>query len=288
MGAFVRPSDLQTALGIRAETGAVPLAGGTDLFPADASATAWGGRGLDELNLLDLSGIAELAAIDDLVDRIEIGALVTWTDVMRWSLPPWLDGLRQAACEVGGLQIQNRGTLAGNLCNASPAADGVPPLLALDARVRLQNPAGVRELPLAAFLMGNRRTALAPDELLTHIIVPKQPPAARSVFLKLGARRYLVISIAMVAVTSALDEGGRLADLRIAVGACSAAPRRLVELESRLGGLTPAEAAQAVEARDLVDLEPIDDIRASAAYRRYAALVLVRRALTGQPVAAAA
>jgi N-methylhydantoinase B len=89
-------------------------------------------------------------------------------------------------------------------------------------------------------------------------------------------------------VTSALDEGGRLADLRIAVGACSAAARRLVELESRLGGLTPAEAAQAVEARDLVDLEPMDDIRASAAYRRHAALVLVRRALTGQPVAAAA
>jgi N-methylhydantoinase B len=288
MGAFVRPSDLQTALGIRAETGARPLAGGTDLFPADAVATGWGGPGLDELDLLDLSGIAELAAIEVLVDRIELGALVTWADVLRRSLPPWLDGLRQAAREVGGMQIQNRGTLAGNLCNASPAADGVPPLLALDARVRLQRPDGVRELALAEFLTGNRRTALAPDELLTHIVVPKQSPAARSVFLKLGARRYLVISIAMVAVTSVLDEGGRLADLRIALGACSAVARRLVELESRLGGLTPAEAAQAVEARDVADLEPIDDIRASAAYRRHAALVLIRRALTGHPVAAAA
>ena len=119
-------------------------------------------------------------------------------------------------------------------------------------------------------------------------MLPKPPAEARSVFLKLGARRYLVISIAMVAMTTTLDEAGRIADLRIAIGACSAVAQRLPELEARLQGLTPEAAAADVTDDDLVELEPIDDVRASAAYRRHAALVLVRRALLGEPVMAAA
>jgi CO/xanthine dehydrogenase FAD-binding subunit len=288
MGAYHRPRDLETALRLLAETGATPLAGGTDLYPADATRTAWGEPGLDRTDLLDLAGLTELQRIDDLGDRLRVGARVTWTDLRASDLPPWFDGLRAAACEVGGAQIQNRGTLAGNLCNASPAADGVPPLLALDARVRLASAAGTRELALAEFILGNRRTALLPGELLTHIIVPKPPASARSVFLKLGARRYLVISIAMVAATLTLDSEGRLADIRIAVGACSARALRLDALEARIRGLLPAEAAAAVTAADLEGLEPIDDIRASAAYRRHAAEVLVRRALSGASLAIAA
>ena len=288
MGAYHRPSDLDTALRLLAETGARPLAGGTDLFPADAASTAWGRPGIAQHDLLDLTGIAELQHIGTSAERLEIGALVTWSDAIAADLPPWFDAVRQAAREVGGAQIQNRGTLAGNLCNASPAADGVPPLLALDASVQLSSRSGVRELPLAGFLQGNRQTAIRPDELLTHIMLPKPPAEARSVFLKLGARRYLVISIAMVAMTTTLDEAGRLADLRLAVGACSAVAQRLPELEARLEGLTPEAAAADITADDLMELEPIDDVRASAAYRRHAALVLVRRALLGEPVMAAA
>ncbi len=237
MGAYHRPSDLDTALRLLAETGARPLAGGTDIFPADASNTAWGRAGIDRQDLLDLTGIADLQRIDVGADHVEIGALVTWRAAIDADLPPWFDAVRQAARDVGGQQIQNRGTLAGNLCNASPAADGVPPLLALDASVRLASRSGTRELPLATFLQGNRQTALAPDELLTHIDLPTPPAEARSVFLKLGARRYLVISIAMVASTVTLDDAGRIADLRIAVGACSAVARRLHDLEARLQGL---------------------------------------------------
>jgi len=288
MGAYHRPSDLDTALLLLAETAARPLAGGTDLLPADATATAWGEPGLAGDDLLDLSGLAPLARIEARGAGVEIGAGVTWSDLADAGLPPAFAGLQQAARQIGGLQIQNRGSLAGNLCNASPAADGVPPLLALDAVVRLASRAGRRELPLESFILGNRRTARRPDELLTHILVPEPPAGARSTFLKLGARRYLVISIAMVAVTLATDEAGRLTDCRIAVGACSPVARRLTELEAYVLGLTTAEAAAAVTETDLASLAPIDDVRADADYRREAALVLVRRALAGHSLAPAA
>jgi N-methylhydantoinase B len=291
MGAYHRPEDLDRVLRLLAARAVAPLAGGTDLFPADAARNAWGEPALDTpegADLLDLSGLSVLRRIEDTGDRVEIGALVTWTDALDAPLPPWFDAVRQAAREVGGMQIQNRGTLAGNLCNASPAADGVPPLLALDARVRLASVRGGRELPLDRFILGNRRTARAPDELVTHIVLPKPPAAARSVFLKLGARRYLVISIAMVAVTLVLDDEGRIALLRLAVGACSPVAVRLCELEERLLGLTPEAAAAAVGPADLAMLTPIDDIRASGAYRRHAALVLLRRALGGERLQVAA
>ncbi len=288
MGAYHRPHDVDAALRLLAATGARPVAGGTDLFPTDATTTAWGGRGLEQAQLLDLARLTELRRIDDRGDRIEIGALVTWAAAGASTLPPWFDAVRTAARAVGGAQVQNRGTLGGNICNASPAADGVPALLALDARVRLTSIRGCRELPLAGFLVGNRRTTRQSDELLTHIVVPKPNDLARSMFLKLGARRYLVISIAMVAATVAVDDAGRIADARIAVGACSAVAQRLTTLESRISGLTPAAAAAEVTAADLSALQPIDDVRASADYRRHAALVLVRRALGGQPLAAVA
>ena len=127
---------------------------------------------------------------------------------------------------MGGIQIQNRGTVGGNLCNDSPAADGIPPLLALDARVELTSSRGRRTLAVDEFVIGNRRTALAPDELLTAVEVPVHSANAVSCFLKLGHRRYLVISIAMVAVVLDFDANDRIRYCGIAVGACSAAARR--------------------------------------------------------------
>src|SRR5690606_20558212 len=132
---------------------------------------------------------------------------------------------------------QNAGTLAGNLCNASPAADGVPPLLALGAGVELAGPQGVRRLDLADFVLGVRKTALAPGEILAAVHVPAQPEGSTSAFRKLGSRRYLVISIVMVAVNLWVAQG-RIAGARVAVGAAAPVARRLPALEAALVGLS--------------------------------------------------
>jgi CO/xanthine dehydrogenase FAD-binding subunit len=177
------------------------------------------------------------------------------------------------------VQIQNAGTVSGNLCNASPAADGVPALLALNARVELRSVRGVRQLPLQEFILGPRRTALQPQELLTAVLVPKTAGAAASHFLKLGARKYLVISIVMA---SAVIEhrSGKVVNARVAVGSCSPVALRLPALESELKGKRfDATLADWVNPAQLAVLEPIADVRASAGYRRQAALELVRRLL---------
>ncbi|MDO9706864.1 FAD binding domain-containing protein [Paracraurococcus lichenis] len=278
MSAYRRPTSLREALGLLAESPTPPLllAGGTDIFPARAAGEAW--MRPEARPLLDLSALPELAGLEDRGDHHRIGALVTWAALRKAALPPWFDALRQAAAQVGGAQVQNRGTLVGNLCNASPAADGVPPLLALDAEVELASPRGLRRLPLSGFILGNRRTALAPDEIATAVIVPKPTPGATARFEKLGARAYLVISI--VAVAAVIEaEAGAITRARIAVGACSPVAQRLPALEAALAGLPPAAAAGAVRAEHLAALAPIDDVRATAEYRRQAALVLVRRAL---------
>jgi CO/xanthine dehydrogenase FAD-binding subunit len=284
MTRYLRPRTLDEALALRAETAGVSpltlLAGGTDVYPVRTHRTAWFEP--YSRDVLDLSAIPELGGIVHGGEGTRIGATATWSTVAAATLPPAFDALKQASRQVGGAQVQNRGTVGGNLCNASPAADGVPPLLALDAEVELASLRGRRRLPLAEFVLGNRRTALAADEILVAIHLPPQPMRARSTFLKLGARTYLVISITSVAAVVATDEAGRIASARIAVGACSAAPQRLTSLERRLMGAPPSPAlAEIISAADLASLAPIDDVRASAAYRRDAALVLVRRALAG-------
>ena len=134
------------------------------------------------------------------------------------------------------MQIQNRGTLAGNLCTASPAGDGLPNLLALDAEIELASAGGTpAACAMRDFLTGYRQTACRADEIVTAILVPKPAGAdVRSHFLKLGARRYLVISIAMVAGVIETAPDGRIARARLAVGACSAVPQRLTALEAAL------------------------------------------------------
>jgi len=178
---------------------------------------------------------------------------------------------------VGGVQVQNLGTVVGNICNASPAADGIPCLLTLGAEVVLVSRAGRRTIPLADFVLGPRRTARRPEELVLALQIPAPPETARASFLKLGARRYLVISIVMVAAYAEIAADGRIARARIAVGACSPVARRLFALEADLIGQRPDPAL--VEARHLAPLAPIDDVRGTAAYRRAAALELVRRAV---------
>ena len=179
--------------------------------------------------------------------------------------------------------MQNAGTLAGNLCTASPAADGVPPLLALDAEVELQSMSGARRVPVGQFVLGPRRTTRRADELVVALHIPDRP--GRSVFGKLGARRHLVISIATVAVT--LDvAGGIVREARVAVGACSPVAARLPGLEAALLGQAPHGGL--VRAEHLLPLAPISDIRGSAEYRLHAVETLLRRALNGFAMQAAA
>lgn len=253
--------------------GARVIAGGTDYYPAL-------GDGLPDHDVIDLTRISDLRGISATATGFRIGATTTWTDVLRASLPPAFDGLKAAAREVGSIQIQNTATLAGNLCNASPAADGVPPLLTLDASVELTGPGGVRTLPLADFLIGPRKTALAPSEFLSAILVDHPPEPSSSSFVKLGARRYLVISIAMIAVLLSVRDG-TIAEARVAVGACSPVARRLGALEADLAGRPVADlgAPNLVAPSHLSPLSPIDDVRGSGAYRREAVLTLIGRAL---------
>jgi CO/xanthine dehydrogenase FAD-binding subunit len=271
---LLRPKSLDEATAFLSSERAVVMAGGTDLYPA------WVDRPQPE-RILDVTAIGGLRGIVREADHWRIGGATTWTDIARADLPPAFTALQSAAREVGSIQIQNRATIAGNLCNASPAADSAPPLLALDASVELASAAGMRTLPLADFIKGNRRTEKRPDELLTTILVPGAAERARSVFLKLGARRYLVISIVMVAANILRDASGRIAHARIAVGSASAVATRLSDLEAALVSAPPrTPAASLVTEAHLAPLAPIDDVRASAAYRRDAALTLVRRALT--------
>jgi CO/xanthine dehydrogenase FAD-binding subunit len=156
----------------------------------------------------------------------------------------------------------------------------VPPLLTLDAEVEIAGARGRRRLALADFIAGNRQTRLAADELVTAVLVPAPPAGARSAFLKLGARAYLVISIASVAAMVNVGGDGRIERAAIALGACSPVPVRMRELERVLLGARRGEAVQRVAGAHVEAVAaPLDDVRGSAAYRRAAALVLVRRAL---------
>ena len=209
-------------------------------------------------DVLDVTAVPGLRRIEEVDEHWRIGALVTWTDVIRAGLPPLFDGLVAAAKEIGGAQIQNSATLAGNLCTASPAGDGIPNLLALEAEVEIASLRGMRFEPVESFLDGYRHTTCGQDEIVTALRIPKRSAAARGSFLKLGARRYLVISIVMAAAVVETDADGAVGHARIVIGACSPVARRLRALEERL-----------------------DDARASAAYRLAAAETLIRDLLAG-------
>lgn len=284
MAAYHRPDRMEDALGLLAEGGVTIAAGCTDLFPATEARSLPGA-------VLDITGIEALRGVGPVSSGFRIGAATTWSDVIAADLPPAFDMLKEAAKEVGSCQIQNAGTIAGNLCNASPAADGVPCLLALDAKVELTSIRGVRTLPLSAFITGPRQTALSHGEMLSAIHVPQGAVRGRSRFAKLGARRYLVISIAMVAVRIEVEDG-HVKQAALAIGACGPVATRLPELERALIGrpLDSSLPALATDALITPALAPIADIRADAAYRAHAAAELVRRALADlahEPEAAA-
>ncbi|MFD1511314.1 FAD binding domain-containing protein [Lacimonas salitolerans] len=266
---FHRPDRIEDGLAALA-AGASVIAGGTDWYPAR-------GDGPVPQNVLDVTRLPGFRGIDRTDTGWRIGAAATWSDVARADLPPAFDGLKQAARMVGSIQIQNAGTVGGNICNASPAADGIPPLLTLDAEVDVIGPDGIRHMPLAQFITGVRQTELGQDELLRSVHIP-DPSGAGASFQKLGARKYLVISIAMVAALVRVD-AGRVAEARVAVGACSPVAGRLPVLEQALIGAYPDDLMRIVTPAHLEGLSPITDVRGSAEYRLDVVAELVARAV---------
>jgi CO/xanthine dehydrogenase FAD-binding subunit len=289
MPTVFKPTELDQALGFvaGARSPVTVLAGGTDLYPAHVGQKISG-------PVIDISRINTLNAITVLGPEtqpvLSIGAAVKWSAITRREHAalhtPRFDCLVMAAREVGGLQIQNLGTVVGNLCNASPAADGVPALQALDARIKLASQHGVREIALVDFIVGPRKTECQPDEIVEAIHIPlaaDQPSGtSHSVFLKLGHRRYLVISAVMTAVR--LDwHDDKVAQAAVSVGACGPVALRLGAVEAQLIGSDAAQltqfAATALAPDLLSALTPIDDLRGSAQYRVAAADQLIRRSI---------
>ena len=269
---YLRPNRLEDALEWLAAERPLVMAGCTDIYPLHQTPALDG-------PLLDITALAELRGISMADGWRRFGAATSWTDILRTELPAAYDGLKAAAREIGGVQIQASGTIGGNLCTASPAGDSIPCLMTLDAEIELASQRGRRRLPLADFLTGARQTARDGDELVIAIHVPEQAEAGRAGFEKLGARRYLVISIAMAAARLVVS-GGRIASAAIAVGACAPVAVRLGEIEAALHGLACSEAEPWLRdnmAGIMAALSPIDDVRGTAGYRREAAAELVTR-----------
>ena len=264
--AYLMPKTMAGAFAALERADMTVIAGGTDWYPQAGDALPRG-------TLLDVTLLPGFRGISRHRGFWRIGGATRWADVIAADLPPLFDGLTAAAREVGSVQIQNRGTLAGNICNASPAADGVPPLLVLAAAVELVSAQGSRVVALEDFIIGARRTVLAQGELVSALLIPDIE--GRGGFLKLGSRRYLVISVAMVAGVISVAEG-RITQARLAVGSCSPVAQRLPGLEARLLG-HPVAVPVRVRADDLAGLSPISDLRGSGEYRREAVAELLAR-----------
>jgi carbon-monoxide dehydrogenase medium subunit len=264
------------ALALALGEGARFLAGGTDLI------VQMGKRRVAPQHLIDLGELGELSRIEEHADGFVLGALTTHKAIEHHlAFQGALLALAEAARVVGGHQIRNRGTVGGNIVNASPAADVVVPLLALDAEVTLAGPEGARAVRLEDFLLGPGRTARKPDELLTSVRFPKLPAASGTSFLKAGRRRAMEISVVCVAARLSLDARESVCrNVRIALGAVDAKALRARAAEQILEGRA-AQPEYFHEAGRIAanQCSPISDVRASANYRRRLVAVLVARAL---------
>jgi len=240
-----------------------PIAGGTDLM-----VQITGELGEAPERVLDLWRLEELRGIRLEDGALVVGALSTYTEIRHSPLVlEWLPALAEAAATIGAAQIQNRGTLGGNIVNASPAGDTLPVLLAADASITLGGASGEREVAASDFWMGYRQTARAADELVLRIRFPLVPPRTIR-FRKVGTRRAQAISKVVMALAYR-EDGGVWRDARVALGSVAATPIRVPHTESVLEGAAPRETvadhAAATIAREIT---PIDDVRSTADYRR--------------------
>ncbi len=252
-----------------------PIAGATDVM-----VQITGELGPIPERLLDLSRIGELKGIDLTGDGLLVGAATTYTDMRRSALcREHLPALVAAAATIGAAQIQNRGTLGGNIANASPAGDTLPVLLAADAVILVGGQRGEREVSAGEFFTGYRQTALAPDELILQVRFPL-PVGRQMRFRKVGTRRAQAISKVVLALAWR-DLGPRgWADVRVALGSVAPTPIRASGSESVLEGARPTPQVADRAAETLAgELSPIDDVRSTADYRRAVAARVLHRLL---------
>jgi CO/xanthine dehydrogenase FAD-binding subunit len=270
----VSPTSLEQAYALLASDSYRPLAGGTDLM-----VQITGELGPIPERILDLGRIDALGGIDVEGDTLVIGATTTWTTIRRSALCTiHAPALVEAAATIGAAQIQNRGTIGGNVANASPAGDSLPVLLAMDAEMVVGGARGERVVPATAFWPAYRRTALAPDELLLRLRLPLTTP--RHVrFRKVGTRRAQAISKVVMALAWR-EDGGVWRDVRLALGSVAAVPIRAAETERVLEGAAPRRTTADHAAATLrTELQPIDDVRSTAEYRRAVAARVLHRLL---------
>jgi CO/xanthine dehydrogenase FAD-binding subunit len=227
----------------------------------------------------ELDGIHDAGGAVGAAEVTRLGGLARVADVAGHALVrARLPVLAQAAARLGSLQVRNVATVGGNLCNASPCADLAPALLAYDATVRIVGPRGRRDLPLEDFFVANRATRLEPGELLEAVLAPTPAPGAVGRFDKVSRVR---VDLALVSLAAVLRvEAGRVAHARFVMGSVAPRPVRLRGVEAHLLGRAPDDAAaRAAGALAADEVRPIDDLRATAAYRRHVAAVLVERAV---------
>jgi CO/xanthine dehydrogenase FAD-binding subunit len=260
--------------GSSADDPLTPIAGGTDVM-----VRITGEIGEPPARMLDLWRLDELRGISSDGGAISIGALTTYTEIRR-SAPcrEHLPALVEAAATIGAAQIQNRGTLGGNIANASPAGDTLPVLLALDAEFVVGGARGERTIPASEFWVAYRRTALAPDELILRIVIPVAG-GREARFRKVGTRRAQAISKVVLALAWR-DGGGPRGwrDVRVALGSVADRPIRAGSAEAALEGRTPTlEAADAAAEALATEITPIDDVRSTADYRRTVAARVLHR-----------
>ncbi|MDP1831830.1 MAG: xanthine dehydrogenase family protein subunit M [Geothrix sp.] len=240
-----------------------PFAGGTDLM------VVYNAGRLEATRFLDISRLPELGGIQEDSASLVFGALTTFTDIQNCrAVHEHFPNLVKSARATGARAIQNRGTLGGNIVNASPAADTPPSLLAYGAELELVSPRGLRRVAYDRFHLGYKRMDLAADELVARILVPKPPGRSFHYFRKVGTRQAQAIAKVCLAAHARIEDG-LVADLRIGLGSVAPVPARARNAEAAIIGkplaALPIEAARAAL---LDDMSPIDDIRASAHYRR--------------------
>ena len=278
------PANLSEAYAILAEASAdariTPIAGGTDVM-----VRITGEVGDPPNRMVDLSRLADLRGIRVDGDAIVIGAATTYTEIRRSdACREHLPALVDAAATIGAAQIQNRGTLGGNIANASPAGDTLPVLLALDAAITVGGARGERTIRAADFWVAYRRTALAPDELVLRVRIPVAG-GREARFRKVGTRRAQAISKVVLALAWREGRGaatGTWTDVRLALGSVADRPARATATETVLEGAAPTpETADAAAEALAAEIHPIDDVRSTADYRRVVAARALHRLIRG-------
>src|ERR1700736_6425923 len=273
---LVTPASLSEALDALArDDGACqPFAGGTDLMVLLEAGK------LPQKNYVNIRNLSELRGIEVTNSQVTIGALITYTEIQNHEmLRAEFPMLCQAASETGGLANQNRGTLGGNIVNASPAADSPPALLAYDAELTLISTRGARTLPYRDFHLAYKETALEPDELLHSITISRNYKRYKTYIRKVGTRNAQAISKVAIAVLARMNKG-RIEEIRIGAASVREYPARLTATEKSLTGktITPENIA-AARATILTEVRPIDDIRSTAKYRAAVAANLLEEFL---------